>query len=122
MHIIYAATTCSEKTHRKLFSDTAQKPAFQSQKYHRLLIEGLARHAQVDVAATLPLNRGLMQTASVTIPPEQEGEARYSYATAYANPIRKILSGARQIYSMVCRLAGADSVVMVDCLNCTTAL
>lgn len=122
MHIIYAATTCSEQTYRKLFSDTAQKPAFQSQKYHRLLIEGLARHAQVDVAATLPLNRSLMQTASVTIPPEQEGGARYSYATAYANPIRKILSGARQIYSMVCRLAGADSVVMVDCLNCTTAL
>ncbi len=122
MHIIYAVTTCSEKTYRQLFSDTAQKPAFQSQKYHRLLIEGLASHVAVDVAATLPLNRSLMDTASLALSPEEEGGARYQYAVAYRNPIRKILSGARQVYSTVCKLAKPDSVVFVDCLNCTTAL
>ena len=116
MHIIYAVTTCSEKTYRQLFSDTAQKPAFQSQKYHRLLIEGLASHVAVDVAATLPLNRSLMDTASLALSPEEEGGARYQYAVAYRNPIRKILSGARQVYSTVCKLAKPDSVVFVDCL------
>ncbi len=122
MHIIYAVTTCSEKTYRKLFSDAAQKPAFQSQKYHRLLIEGLASHTQVDVAAALPLNRSLMETPSLVLPPEEEGGAHYEYAVAYRNPLRKILSGARQIYTTVCKLARPDSVVFVDCLNCTTAL
>ena len=122
MHIIYAVTTCSEKTYRKLFSDAAQKPAFQSQKYHRLLIEGLASHTQVDVAAALPLNRSLMETPSLALPPEEEGGAHYEYAVAYRNPLRKILSGARQIYTTVCKLARPDSVVFVDCLNCTTAL
>ena len=122
MHIIYAVTTCSERAYRKLFSDTEQKPAFQSQKYHRLLIEGLASHTQVDVAATLPLNRSLMQTSRLTLPPETEGGAHYQYAAAYRNPLLRILANARQVYSMVCRMAQKDSIVFVDCLNCTTAL
>jgi len=50
MHIIYAVTTCSDKVYKQLFSHVAVKPAFQSQKYHRLLIEGLAAGATVDVA------------------------------------------------------------------------
>ena len=57
MHIVYAVTTCSESAYRALFSRCAQKPAFQSQKYHRLLIEGLAKNARVEVVATLPVNR-----------------------------------------------------------------
>ena len=122
MHIIYAVTTCSERAYRKLFSDTEQKPAFQSQKYHRLLIEGLASHTQVDVAATLPLNRSLMQTSRLTLPPETEGGAHYQYAAAYRNPLLRILANARQVYSMVCHMAQKDSIVFVDCLNCTTAL
>ncbi len=51
MHIIYAVTTCSDRVYRQLFADAPRKPAFQSQKYHRLLIEGLAAGAKVDVVA-----------------------------------------------------------------------
>lgn len=121
MHVIYAVTTCSERAYRALFADTPQKPAFQSQKYHRLLIEGLAAHTKVDVVASLPLNRSLMTENKVSLPPEQEGGATYHYVTAYRNPLRKILSGAWQVYTMVSALAQPDSVVFVDCLNCTTA-
>ena len=121
MHVIYAVTTCSERAYRALFADTPQKPAFQSQKYHRLLIEGLAAHTKVDVVASLPLNRSLMTENKVSLPPEQEGGAAYHYVTAYRNPLRKILSGAWQVYTMVSALAQPDSVVFVDCLNCTTA-
>ena len=121
MHVIYAVTTCSERAYRALFADAPQKPAFQSQKYHRLLIEGLAAHTKVDVVASLPLNRSLMKEDRVSLPPEQEGGADYHYVTAYRNPLRKILSGARQVYAMVSALAQPDSVVFVDCLNCTTA-
>ena len=121
MHVIYAVTTCSEGAYRALFADAPQKPAFQSQKYHRLLIEGLAAHTKVDVAAALPLNRSLMREAKITLPPEREGGADYHYITAYRNPLRKILSGARQVYATVSALAEPDSVVFVDCLNCTTA-
>ena len=54
MHIIYAVTTCSDRVYRQLFADAHRKPAFQSQKYHRLLIEGLAAGAKVDVVANPP--------------------------------------------------------------------
>ena len=57
MHIIYAVTTCSDRVYRQLFADAPRKPAFQSQKYHRLLIEGLAAGAKVDVVANPPVNR-----------------------------------------------------------------
>lgn len=46
MHIIYAVTTCSDRVYRQLFEDAPRKPAFQSQKYHRLLIEGLGRRGK----------------------------------------------------------------------------
>ena len=32
MHIVYAVTTCSDRTYAALFQDCPQKPAFQSQK------------------------------------------------------------------------------------------
>lgn len=122
MHIIYAATTCSDGTYRRLFSDVSVKPAFQSQKYHRLLIEGFAAHAQVDVVASLPLNRGLMDASSLHLPEETEGGAVYHYVTAFRNPVRKLLRVAAGTFWHTFRLAGKDSAVVVDCLHCTSAL
>ena len=77
MHILYAVTTCSDRVYKELFSHVKVKPAFQSQKYHRLLIEGLAAHAQVDVIANAPVNRSNLDRAFVALPPETEGGARY---------------------------------------------
>ena len=122
MHIIYAVSTCSDETYRKLFESAAHKPAFQSQKYHRLLIEGLAAHAPVDVAAALPVNREVLHQRMLRLPREEAGGAAYHYATAYRNPLSKYLLGGMDIYRTVSKLARPDSVVFVDCLNCTTAL
>ena len=44
-------------TFDELFENVKVKPAFQSQKYHRLLIEGLAAGAEVDVVANPPVFR-----------------------------------------------------------------
>ena len=117
MRIVYAVTTCSDRTYRALFSNTAEKPAFQSQKYHRLLIEGLARHVPVEVLACPPLNQRVMESPCVKLPPEQEGGAHYRYIAAYRNPIRKLLHTAVASFAGVFRMAGRDSVVVVDVLN-----
>lgn len=122
MHIVYAVTTCSDRTYAALFQDCPQKPAFQSQKYHRLLIEGLSQWAQVDVAATLPLNRANCGRNLLRLPPETEGGARYHYAPASRQPLLKALLGALGTYRNVSRLAKKGDAVFVDCLNCTTAL
>ena len=122
MHIVYAVTTCSDRAYAALFGSSVQKPAFQSQKYHRLLIEGLSQWAAVDVAATLPVNRTNCDKLFLRLPEETEGGARYHYAFASRHPLLKLLLGAVGTFHNVRVLAKRGDVVFVDCLNCTTSL
>ena len=121
MRIVYAVTTCSDRVYRQLFSDVKTKPAFQSQKYHRLLIEGLAAHTQVDVIANAPVNRSNLKKNFMRLPEETEGGARYHYIPAIRNPIVKLLFVAAGTFFKTLLAAGKDSAVVVDCLNRTTA-
>ena len=121
MHILYAVTTCSDRVYKQLFSQVKVKPAFQSQKYHRLLIEGLAAHAQVDVIANAPVNRSNLSKAFVHLPDETEGGARYHYIPAIRNPILKLCAVAAGTFFRTLIMVKKDSAVVVDCLNRTTA-
>ena len=122
MHIIYAVTTCSDRVYKKLFDHVKKKPAFQSQKYHRLLIEGLAAHAKVDVVANPPVNRSVLDKQIVKLPRETEGGAEYRYIPAIRNPILKAVCVGLGTFFKTFFLAGKDSAVMVDVLNRTTAM
>ena len=122
MHIIYAVTTCSDRVYRQLFADAPRKPAFQSQKYHRLLIEGLAAGAKVDVVANPPVNREVLKKPFVRLPRETEGGACYRYIPAVRNPVVKAVFVGVGTFFRTAHLAGKDSAVVVDCLNRTTAL
>jgi len=117
MHIIYSVATCSMQVYTQMFSHTKLKPAYQSQKYHRLLIEGLAAHARVDVVATPPVNRKVMDKAMVRLPSHTEGGAKYHHIPAVRNPYLKGLVMACGTFFKTLGLAGKDSVVIVDCLN-----
>ena len=122
MHIIYAVTTCSDKVYKQLFSNVAVKPAFQSQKYHRLLIEGLAAGARVDVVANPPVNRSVLDKEFVRLPRETEGGACYRYIPAIRNPIVKAAWVGLGTFFKTCFLIKKDSAVIVDGLNRVTAL
>lgn len=122
MHIIYAVTTCSDRVYKQLFEHVKVKPAFQAQKYHRLLIEGLAVNARVDVVANPPVNRGVLDRAFVRLPEEEEGGACYHHLPAIRNPILKLLYVGWGTFFRTLRLAKKDSAVVVDCLNRTAAL
>lgn len=122
MGILYAVTTCSDKAYARLFSDVAVKPAFQSQKYHRLLIEGLAAGTKVDVIANPPVNRSVLKEAMVRLPEETEGGAVYHYIPAVRNPIAKALRVGFGTFFKTISLADRDSAVIVDGLNRITAL
>ena len=121
MHIVYAVTTCSDRVYKQLFSDVKVKPAFQAQKYHRLLIEGLAAHTHVDVVAAPPVNRAVLKREFVVLPEEEEGGARYHYIPAVRNPVLKLSCVALGTFGKTLRYARKDSAVIVDCLNRTTA-
>lgn len=121
MHILYAVTTCSDRVYKELFSQVKVKPAFQSQKYHRLLIEGLAANARVDVIANAPVNRSNLDKPFVRLPRETEGGAVYHYIPAIRNPILKLMAVAAGTFFKTLFMAGKDTAVIVDCLNRTTA-
>ena len=121
MHIIYAVSTCSEETYHKLFANVKDKPAFQSQKYHRLLIEGLAENAQVDVVANPPVNRNVMSQAFVHLPKEEAGGATYHNLPALRNPIAKMAVVGIGTFFKTLFLSRKDSVVIVDALQRVTA-
>ena len=122
MHIIYAVTTCSDRVYKQLFSHVKVKPAFQSQKYHRLLIEGLADGARVDVVANPPVNRSVLSERIVRHPQEEEGGACYRYIPAIRNPILKAAAVGLGTFFQTLFLIGRDSAVIVDGLNRVTAL
>ena len=122
MHIIYSAATCSDRVYAQLFANTQAKPSFQSQKYHRLLIEGLAAHTKVDVVATPPANRKAIDRAVIPVPSHTEGGARYHHIWAVRNPYLKGLFMGFGTFFKTLRLADKDSVVIVDCLNRVVSL
>ena len=122
MHIIYAVTTCSDRVYKQLFSQVKVKPAFQSQKYHRLLIEGLAEGVQVDVVANPPVNRSVLSENMVCLPKEVEGGACYRYIPAIRNPILKAAAVGFGTFFQTLFLVRKDSAVIVDGLNRVTAL
>lgn len=122
MHIIYAVTTCSDRVYKQLFSHVKTKPAFQSQKYHRLLIEGLAAGAKVDVVANPPVNRSVLSEKFLRLPREEEGGAAYRYIPAIRNPIVKAIAVGFGTFFKTLLLLDRDSAVIVDGLNRVTAL
>lgn len=122
MHIIYSAATCSDRVYAELFGKTQGKPSFQSQKYHRLLIEGLAAHTKVDVVATPPANRAALSRAIVPVPSHTEGGAHYHHIWAVRNPGLKTLFMGFGTFFKTLRLADPDSVIIVDCLNRVVSL
>lgn len=122
MHILYAVTTCSDNVYKQLFSQVKVKPAFQSQKYHRLLIEGLAAGAEVDVVANPPVNRSVLTESFVRLPREEEGGAHYRYIPAIRNPILKVAAVGLGTFFQTLFLIRKDSAVIVDGLNRITAL
>lgn len=117
MHIVYSAATCSNQVYALLFGNAKAKPSYQAQKYHRLLIEGLAAHTRVDVVATPPTNRKCMDRAFLSVPSHAEGGAHYHHICAVRSPYLKGLVMGFGTFFKTLRLADRDSVVVVDCLN-----
>lgn len=122
MHIVYSASTCSQQVYTRLFAHCAFKPAYHVQKYHRLLIEGLAAHTRVDVVAAPPVNRDSMERAFVALKPDTEGGAHYHYIPAIRNPYVKLAFVGVGTFFKTLFLLKKDSAVVVDCLNRTVSL
>lgn len=119
MRIIYAVTSCSNRVYQQLFANVEKKPAYHSQKYHRLVMEGLAAHTKVEAVVTPPVNRSVMDKAWIPIREEWEGGVHYTSLPAIRNPYLKLPVMALGTFFKTLFRANRDSAVVVDCLNGT---
>ncbi len=122
MHIVYAVTTCSDKTYARLFGDKPKKPSFQAQKYHCLLIDGLSKGAEVDVIANPPVNRDVLDKPFLFLEEEQAHGARFRYLPGIRNRLLKGLWIGFGTFFGVLKTARKDSAVVVDVLHRVTSL
>ena len=117
MKIVYVAGCVSEKTYEKLYSGSAAAPGFQSQKYNRLFIEGLAEHTRVDVVSYPPAEERALSSGVISLPEETVGKVRYHYMKTYRSVLRRWLHYFLGAFFRCLKLLDKDSAVMLDCWN-----
>ena len=125
MDIIYLSSSCSEQTFNELREKGYTKKLPQAQKYHNLLMEGLAAvlDGKLTAIAAYPVNSQWTKKFRFPRAEEQVGSIRYVYS-AFWN---------RNVLRQMCRKHGAkaeikklyrdnpDCVIICDVLNVSLA-
>lgn len=117
MKIVYVAGCVSEKTYERLYSGAASAPGFQSQKYNRLFIEGLAEHTRVDVVSYPPAETRALSAGAISLPEETVNKVCYHYMKTYRSLPRRWLHYFLCSFFRCMKLLDRDSAVMLDCWN-----
>ena len=88
MRILYGYSNCSDSKYHELFRDKAVSVLQADQKYHGLLIRGLAENgADVECVSGLPINRSVTKKVLIREPDEREGNIRYHYLKTVNLPL-----------------------------------
>ena len=124
MDIIYGYSNCTEKKYNEIFADKSVAVLQPDQKYHGLLIRGLAQNgANVRCYSGLPLNRSVTKKLFIHEPDEMEGGVYYHYYRTLNLPILRqfmIMMGAKKAVKK--HKSNEKAVVICDCLNRSNAL
>lgn len=120
MDIIYGYSNCTDKKYNEIFADKSIAVLQPDQKYHGLLIKGLAESgANVYCYSGLPINRSVTKKLFIHEQDEREGNARFHYYRTVNLPVLRqamIMLGGKKAVKKHKR--GQDkTVVICDCLN-----
>ena len=124
MKIIYGYSNCTDKKYNEIFKDKSVAVLQPDQKYHSLLIKGLAQNgARVSCYSGLPINRNVTKKIFINEKDETENGVSYHYYNTINLPIIRqamILLGAKRAV----RKEEKDdkTFVICDCLNRANAL
>ena len=127
--ILYISTLCSSRLLDDIFNTSFIKPGQAVQKFHRLLVEGLALHDKscyVETLSTIPVTSESHRKRVWSAPSEVVDNIQYKYVPIINLPILKNIIVF--IYSffkiVVWNLVGGrgDKVVICDVLNLTITL
>lgn len=119
MKILYGFSNCTDRLYRELFRDKPISVLQPDQKYHGLLIRGLAANgAAVRCVSGLPVNRAVTKKLFLHEPDERENGADYHYIKTINLPLFRqagIYFGSRASVGKDC------DVILCDCLNLANA-
>ena len=119
MKILYGYSNCTDRKYNEIFKDKSVAVLQPDQKYHGLLITGLAKNgAEVYCYSGLPINRNVTKKLFIHEKDEAEEGVQYHYYKTLNLPFFRqamILLGARKA---ICKHKNDQkTVVICDCLN-----
>lgn len=121
MNVIYLSSCCSDKKFNELREKGITRKLPQAQKYHNLLIEGIAANIEGNIVAlsAIPVNRDWSKQVRFSREEESEGNIRYIYDSFLNLPvfrqITRIMAAKREIKRLYGN--GSDCVIICDVLN-----
>lgn len=123
MRILYGYSNCTDRTFQKIFSERNTAELLPDQKYHGLLIRGLAQNgAQVRCFSGLPVNRAVTSRRLIREKDEREGNAHFHYITTLNYPIlRQLMIFFGTFFSVLREKKDAETFAVCDCLNLANA-
>lgn len=125
MNILYSSCLCSKNIYKKLFDNSDNKPGQQVQKFHRLIVEGLAKNEEIKVTAisALPITRENTKRIFIKENNEIREEVTYLYSPIINIPLLKnlLISIWAFIKTLVSCLSDRNTTVICDILNISVA-
>lgn len=119
MKILYGFSNCTDRLYAELFRDKPVAVLQPDQKYHGLLVRGLAANgAEVRCVSGLPVNRAVTKKLFLHEKDEREAGVDYHYVKTVNLPLLRqlgIYCGSRRSVTKDC------DVVLCDCLNLANA-
>ena len=121
MNIIYVSSGCSEEKFENLRKQGITKKLPQAQKYHQLMVEGLAcaNEGTIDVISAIPTNRSWSKKILFNGEQEKRNNIVYYYIPFLNIPFLSQISkyfSAKKIIKRICKTKD-DVAIVCDVLN-----
>lgn len=125
MKILYGYTNCTDKKYSEIFAGKTVSALLADQKYHSLLIDGLAKNgAEVLCVSGLPINRAVTKKLFIREKDEEENGVKYHYINTINLPLFRqfgIYFGTYNHILKNCKKGENDTFIICDCLNLANA-
>lgn len=123
MRILYGYSNCTDALYHKIVSERSAAVLRPDQKYHGLLIKGLAENgAEVRCFSGLPINRAVTARKLIREKDEQEGSVHYHYITTLNLPVfRQLMIFFGTFFGVLREKKDSETFAVCDCLNIANA-
>lgn len=125
MDILYVSSLCSNSKFSKLFANATVKPAQPAQKYHQLMVEGLAQNegTSIKVLSAIPVSRLMSSQFYYKSEIEEVNGIEYRYIPFINWPILRYIFLFFKCLFIALKwcLKNKEGVVICDVLNITVS-